>query len=403
MLDRKNILSIIGREAPLFEEDLDRWGQDLDLAISGSRILIVGGAGSIGSAVVRETFTRKPKTLHVIDSSENNLAELVRDLRSSAGYIPGDFRCFCFDVLGTEFPAFMQAMNSDFGGYDYVLNFAALKHVRSEKDPFTLMRLIDVNVFATLKTVQAAAECGAKKFFCVSTDKATNPVNMMGASKRIMECFLAREGEDLPVSTARFANIAFSDGSLPFSWTQRLAKSQPLVAPRDIKRYFITDAEGALLCLFSLVFGHNREIFFPKLSAGLRLTTFADVAKRFLEHKGLTPVEVNSEDEARARVAELSATGRWPCFFPETDTTGEKDFEEFYTTREQVNWDRYHELAVVQNQVVVGSEQLQAFEHGVRNLRTKQQWTKRDLVALFKGVLPEFDHVEKGKYLDGKM
>ena len=239
-----SLLNIVGRDAPLFEEDLRTHEAELTQLIAGSRFLVIGGAGSIGGAVVRELFARNPRALHVIDTSENNLAELVRDLRSSLGYIDGEFHAYCFDGLGPEFAAFAQQALRQGTPYDYVLNFSALKHVRSEKDPFTLMRLIDVNVMLTKKLLEFAKAGGARKFFCVSTDKAANPVNMMGGSKRIMEMFLLGEQSATAVSTARFANVAFSDGSLPHAWTERIKKRQPLAAPNDIRRYFVTGQEG---------------------------------------------------------------------------------------------------------------------------------------------------------------
>jgi FlaA1/EpsC-like NDP-sugar epimerase len=269
--------------------------------------------------------------LHVVDLSENNLAELVRDLRSSLGYIKGDFRAFALDCGGEEYDAMVAAS----GPYDYVLNFSALKHVRSEKDPFTLMRMVRVNVLNTDRIVRQAAAMNARKHFCVSTDKASNPVNMMGASKRIMEMFLMRRADEVPISTARFANVAFSDGSLPHSWTLRVGKRQPLAAPDDVRRYFVTDAEGALLCLMSTFFGGNRDVFFPKLSEKLHLERFSEIARRYLRSLGYEPYECATEEEARARVDELAARRRWPCYFFKSDTTGEKDFEEFYTDQER--------------------------------------------------------------------
>lgn len=397
------LLEIVGRSAPLFEEDLRRHEVELSELIANSRFLIVGGAGSIGGAVVRELFSRNPQALHVIDSSENNLAELVRDIRSSLGYIEGDFRAYCFDALGAEFAAFAkQALTQD-KAYDYVLNFSALKHVRSEKDPFTLMRLIDVNIFLTRKLLEFAQQCGAKKFFCVSTDKAANPVNMMGGSKRIMEMFLLGDDSSTSVSTARFANVAFSDGSLPHAWTQRMLKRQPLSAPNDIRRYFVTGQEGAQLCLFSILQGRDREIYFPKLSPRLHLITFASMAERYLQSIGYEPYVCDTEDEARRRVDELAAKRQWPCYFFATDTTGEKDFEEFYTDSEQVDWERYAEMGVVRNDAVAESGQLQRFAEHIADLRRSQQWTKEDLLQAFGELLPNFAHKETGKSLDNRM
>ncbi len=240
-----NILNLIGRNQLLFNHDISSHESALIEIVSSSRFLVIGGAGSIGQAVTKEIFKRKPLKLHVVDISENNMVELVRDIRSSFGYIDGDFQTFALDIGTIEYDAFIEAD----GEYDYVLNLSALKHVRSEKDPYTLMRMIQVNIFNTDKTIQQSIKKGAKKYFCVSTDKAANPVNMMGASKRIMELYLMRESAGIPISTARFANVAFSDGSLLHGFNQRTLKRQPIVAPNDIKRYFVTPEESGELCL----------------------------------------------------------------------------------------------------------------------------------------------------------
>lgn len=403
LLADESILGWIGRQEPLFQEDLRRHGTGIDEEIARSSFLVVGGAGSIGGAVVRELFARSPRRLHVVDISENNLAELVRDLRSSLGYATDDFHAYCLDALGLEFDAFADEASASGQGYDYVLNFSALKHVRSEKDPYTLMRLLDVNVFLTRKLLEFARRVGSKKFFCVSTDKAANPVNMMGGSKRIMEMFLIGHGGPTDVSTARFANVAFSDGSLPHAWTQRLAKGQPIAAPSDVRRYFVTAREGAQLCLFSILQGADREIYFPKLSPRLHLMTFAEMAERFLRSQGWEPFHCQTEDEARGRVAELSAAGRWPCYFFPSDTTGEKDFEEFFTDREQVDWGRYHELGVVRNEAVAEPAALDRFAAAVTAMRDRRRWTKAGLLEAFGELLPDFAHQETGKYLDNRM
>ena len=393
------MLNIIGREDGLFAEDLARHGEQIDRLVAESRFLVVGGAGSIGGAVVKELFRRGPALLHVADVNENNLAELVRDLRSSIGYIDGEFKAFAIDCLGPEF----DAMCSAAGGYDYVLNFSALKHVRSEKDPFTLMRMIDVNIFGTERTVEAALRLGARKFFCVSTDKAANPVNMMGASKRIMEMYLARASQKIPVSTARFANVAFSNGSLPFSWTQRIQKRQPIVAPRDIRRYFVTEQEGALLCLFSAMTGENGDVFFPRLSEKLHLITFAEMAERYLQSIGYEPVPCESEQQARELAGILPAQGKWPVFFIDSDTTGEKDFEEFYTSAEEVDWKRFHDIGVIEGNTCWDDAVVGHFTHEISRMRSAGHWQKTDLVTLFNQTLDSFNHSETGKYLDQKM
>ena len=394
-----NILKLIGRTEPLFEHDVSSRDNELKELVSESRFLVIGGAGSIGQAVTREIFKRKPQALHVVDISENNMVELVRDIRSTLGYIDGDFRTFAIDCGGLEFQALMNA-NTD---YDYVLNLSALKHVRSEKDPFTLMRLIQVNILNTIKTIQMARDKNAKKYFCVSTDKAANPVNMMGASKRIMEMFLMRESETIPISTARFANVAFSDGSLLHGFNQRFSKQQPISAPNDVRRYFVTPQESGELCLMSCLLGENRDIFFPKLSEQLDLTTFSDIAERYIQNLGYEPYHCSSEEEARECSQELISSKLWPCYFFKSDTSGEKDFEEFFTDREELDMDRFKNLGVIKNKENYDGAQLDNFLNAIESLRGGYAWEKAPLIDLFNEMIPDFDHKETGKYLDGRM
>ncbi|MCG5497808.1 UDP-N-acetylglucosamine 4,6-dehydratase [Ectothiorhodospira variabilis] len=394
-----NVLDLIGRSEPLFDVDIQGHEAELSSLVQGGRFLVIGGAGSIGQAVVREIFKRHPRVLHVVDISENNMVELVRDIRSTLGYIEGDFRTFAIDCGGVEFEAFMRWS----GGYDYILNLSALKHVRSEKDPFTLMRMVDVNILNTRRTLSYAREQGSEKYFCVSTDKAANPVNMMGASKRIMEMFLMRESAHLPISMARFANVAFSDGSLLHGFNQRLAKSQPISAPRDVRRYFVTPQESGELCLMSCLLGGNRDIFFPKLSEKLHLITFAEIAVKYLRARGYEPQVCETEDEARGRAAELIPTGRWPCYFFDSDTTGEKDFEEFFTDREVLDMERFASVGVIRNEAVFDADRLGWFEARIGELKEAGVWDKPDLVALFNEMIPDFAHKETGRYLDGRM
>ena len=394
-----SILSLIGREKELFTTDIQYKQQELHDIVSTSRFLVLGGAGSIGQAVVKEIFKRNPQKLHVVDISENNLVELVRDIRSSFGYINGDFQTFALDIGSIEYDAFFKAD----GQFDYVLNLSALKHVRSEKDPYTLMRMIDVNIFNTDKTLQQSINTGIKKYFCVSTDKAANPVNMMGASKRIMEMFLMRRSLEVDISTARFANVAFSDGSLLHGFNQRLEKRQPIVAPNDIKRYFVTPQESGELCLMSCIFGENRDIFFPKLSANLHLISFADIAIKYLEQKGFEPVLCDSEDEARELAKILPQQGKWPCLFTGSDTTGEKDFEEFFTDAEVLDMQRFSNLGVIKNKPVFNAELLAEFEDNIGSMKAELAWDKEAIIDLFFKMLPDFGHKETGKYLDGKM
>ena len=394
-----NILNLIGRNAPLFHEDINLLEGHLVSAVSQGRFLVIGAAGSIGQSVTREIFKRDPKALHVVDISENNMVELVRDLRSTVGYGNGEFKTFALDCGSVEFEALMK----NEGPYDYVFNLSALKHVRSESDPYTLMRMIMVNIFNTIKTLQLAKEMGAKKYFCVSTDKAANPVNMMGASKRIMEMFLMRESVTQDISMARFANVAFSDGSLLHGFNQRFTKKQPFSAPNDVRRYFVTPQESGELCLLSGLLGNNRDIFFPKLSEKLHLITFSEIAVRYLRERGYEPYECESEDEARDRAEELIANKQWPCYFFNSDTTGEKDFEEFFTDNENLDMERFETVGVIKNQPDFDENKLDDFMNGIEALREKGTWTKDDIVKLYFGLLPEFAHKETGKYLDQRM
>lgn len=396
---KTSVLKLIGRERELFNEDVDTHQEELIQKVCASRFLVLGGAGSIGQAVTKEIFKRNPKKLHVIDISENNLVELVRDIRSSFGYIDGDFQTFALDIGSIEYDAFIEAD----GKYDYVLNLSALKHVRSEKDPYTLMRMIDVNIFNTDKTIGQSVEKGVKKYFCVSTDKAANPVNMMGASKRIMEMFLMRRSEQIDISTARFANVAFSDGSLLHGFDKRIEKKQPIVAPNDVKRYFVIPKESGELCLMSCIFGENRDIFFPKLSENLHLISFAEIAVRYLEEKGFEPYLCETEEEARGLMDTLPSQGKWPCLFTKSDTTGEKDFEEFYTANEILDMNRFKNLGIIKNELFVEADKLEMFESFITSLKAAKKWNKEEIVNMFYKMIPNFGHKETGKYLDSKM
>jgi len=357
----KDVLSLIGRNKELFIEDIDAVGSDLYNKVSTSSFLVIGGAGSIGQAVTKEIFKRNPKKLHVVDISENNLVELVRDIRSSLGYIDGEFATFALDIGSVEYDAFIK---SD-GEYDYVLNLSALKHVRSEKDPYTLMRMINTNIFYTVKTIQQSVNSGVKKYFCVSTDKAANPVNMMGASKRIMELFAVRESRDIDISMARFANVAFSDGSL--------------------------------------LHGFNQRVFFPKLSEDLHLITFADIATKYLKGMGYEPYLCTTEEEARKRILDLPQEGKWPCLFTKSDTTGEKDFEEFFTDKETLDMIKFEKLGIIKSELQFDEKSLDAFERVISQMKDNKSWEKAEIVAEFKKLIPDFGHKETGRYLDGKM
>jgi FlaA1/EpsC-like NDP-sugar epimerase len=265
------------------------------------------------------------------------------------------------------------------------------------------MRLIDVNIFKTIKTLKMARDFGAKKYFCVSTDKAANPVNMMGGSKRIMELFLMRESESMNISMARFANVAFSDGSLLHGFNQRFAKQQPISAPTDVLRYFLTPQESGELCLLSCIFGSNRDIFFPKLSEDLDLSSFSVIAQKYISQLGFTPHICESEDDARDNAQQLISNKKWPCYFFESNTTGEKGYEEFYTGDEALDLNRFSGIGVISNALSYSDSLLDNFSQAIRGFAESGKYEKSDIVREFQRVLPNFAHIETGRYLDGRM
>lgn len=395
-----NIAEIIGRSGTLFEADTTAHRDRISDAVRGARVLVLGGAGSIGKEVTGEIFQRNPAALHVMDISENNLVELVRTLRSSLGYTSGETRFLPLDMGSLEAQAFFNSQPA----YDYVLNLAAMKHVRSEKDEFSLMRMIKVNILDTGDTLRLARSGKARKYFAVSTDKAKNPANLMGATKRVMEDVLFVDEDATKVSTARFANVAFSDGSLLHGFRQRLMLRQPIAAPRDVRRYFMTGQEAGLLCLSALTLGQSREIFFPKLDSASQLTTFSDIARRFLANHGYEAVEIASEEEARGRMEELSRQKRWPCHFSMSDTAGEKPFEEFYSETDRTDMDRFHDIGVVTRSAgEVDRTRLDRFLQGVSALRSAGTWTKRNLVTAIQDACPDLSHLDSDHFLDEKM
>ena len=393
------IINFLDRRSSLFESDVSDNELALSEIISRSSFMVIGGAGSIGQAVVKEVFKRNPKKLHVVDISENNLVELVRDLRSEIGYIDGEFKTFAIDCGSVEFKKLIK----EGAKYDYFFNLSALKHVRSESNEFSLMRMIQVNILNTITTIDDAISHSAKKYFCVSTDKAANPVNMMGASKRIMEKFLIQKGSEVDISTARFANVAFSDGSLLHGFNQRFLKRQPISAPNDVERYFITPKESGELCMLSCLLGKNKDIFFPKLDENLDLIRFDDIAIKYLNEKGYEPYSCQSEDEARNRAEELIKKKKWPCYFFKSDTTGEKGYEEFFTSQENTDLDLFKTIGIVKNDIDFNDSILDQFLTDISHMRSKGKWTKIEIVSIFNRTLENFNHLEKNKYLDDRM
>ena len=395
----KSDLYMIGRGKELFNRDVKTLEGKLQEIVGSSNFLIIGAAGTIGQAVTIEIAKRGPKSVHLVDLNENLLVELVRELRSRKGASDLDLSTYCIDINGAEF----EKLFAEIGQIDYVLNLSALKHVRSEQDEYTLMRMVNTNIFGSRKVAELSKHYGVKKYFCVSTDKATNPVNMMGASKRIMELFLHKESDDLPISMARFANVAFSNGSLLDGFEQRVKKYQPISAPNDVKRYFITQKEAGELCMLSCLFGGSREVYFPKHGDELKLTSFTQIARNFLKVKGFEVLECLSEQEARDACSNIDKSKRWPCYFFESDTTGEKDFEEFYSSQEEVDFDCFENIGIIKNNFDVDKEVLMKFESNLRQMYDNRKWSRADLINQFKLVLDNFEHKETGKFLNLRM
>lgn len=382
----------------LFDDDINKLKTEIDKIVRSSTFLIVGAAGSIGQAVAAEIFAHTPKSLVLVDISENNLVECIRNLRSTEINSVTDLRTYALDVNSNEFDQFMEFE----GGFDYILNLSAMKHVRSEKDPFTLSRLIDTNIFNAVKLADIAISTNAKKYFCVSTDKAANPVNMMGASKKIMELFLSDKAKYLDISLARFANVAFSDGSLLHGFDQRFLKNQPFSVPDDIQRYFLSKKESGQLCLLSTLFGKNRELFIPKATNKLKLIKFKDIAQEYLSRKGFKSRAFDTENEAKQNISIIFEKKEWPCYFFKSDTTGEKPFEEFTTSAERLNEPRFSAVDTLTILPASNKFKLVEFEASINQIRTSGV-NKMDFVRAFEELIPDFQHNELGRNLDEKM
>ena len=337
-----DIYNILGRTENIFQSELDTYEKLMEDIITSSKFLVIGGAGSIGSAVCEILISFSPKKLHVVDISENNLVELVRKLRSRPQFVCEDFDIYAIDYCSDIFQKYIKT-HSDF---DYILNLAALKHVRSEKDEYTLLRMIETNIFSVQKLKCNLLANKVKNIFCVSTDKAANPANLMGASKKLMEQYLFQSNE-IVSSSARFANVAFSDGSLLHGFKKRLETRQPISIPINIQRFFMTPEEAGYLCIFSCLLGEHGDIFAPKVSESVKLTYFKDILEKFLEINGYMPVYLKSEKEAKEYFLLEHENHHWPCLEFRSDTTGEKEYEEFYTESESRDVKRFDNIDVI--------------------------------------------------------
>ena len=402
MLNIEKFISqhVTHRQHSLFASDIQNHYKEIESEVKGHSLLVIGGAGSIGSSFIKALLPFKPSKLVVIDLNENGLAELVRDIRSTNGlYVPDEFRCY---TLNFADPIFERIFREE-KGFDIVANFSAHKHVRSEKDRYSVQALIENNDIKAKKLMDLLTVYPPKHFFCVSTDKAANPVNIMGASKRIMEDLVMAYNKYFKVTTARFANVAFSNGSLPDGWIHRLQKRQPLAAPSDVKRYFVSPEESGQICMLACILGNGGEIFFPKLNED-KMLTFSSICDDFLKAEGFTKKECVSDAEAKKYAAQMEYNNdTYPVFYFQSDTTGEKAYEEFYVPGETINMERFKTLGVVEETTHRPMQEVNAFFEKLEGIFHKDDFTKTEVVEAIKEFIPNFEHEEKGKNLDQKM
>jgi FlaA1/EpsC-like NDP-sugar epimerase len=392
--------NITFRMESMFLNDLLRFHQELENEIKGKSVLVIGGAGTIGASFIRALLPFQPAKLVVVDISENGLTELTRDIRSTAGlFVPEDYRTYPLNYADPIFEKIFRNEN----GFDIVANFSAHKHVRSEKDQYSVQALLENNVLKARKLLDLLVEFPPQHFFCVSTDKAANPVNIMGCSKKAMEEMIMTYSKKFKITTARFANVAFSNGSLLAGFIERLMKKQPLSAPSDVKRYFVSPEESGQICLLACILGKSGEIFFPKLDA-TQMITFSYIADQFLKEMKYNIKECSTEEEARAYAANMSDESRtYPVYYFTSDTTGEKDYEEFYIPGEQINISRFNSLGVIEEYPCRPIESIDHFFHQLTTLFAQPNFQKGEIVEVLKEFIPNFQHEEKGKNLDSKM
>ena len=396
------------RPVSMFQADIEANRETLEREIAGRKVCVIGGAGSIGSSFIRAVLRFRPQSVVVVDLNENGLAELVRDVRSTDGlYVPDEFRCY---TLNFADPIFERIFREE-RGFDIVANFSAHKHVRSEKDRYSVQALIENNDIKARRLMDLLAQYPPRHFFCVSTDKAANPVNIMGASKRIMEDLVMAYCQYFPVTTARFANVAFSNGSLPDGWLHRVQRLQPLAAPSDVKRYFVSPEESGQICMLACILGNGGEVFFPKLGED-QMLTFSSICDDFVKAEGFTKKECSSDAEAKAYAAEMKKAVvehvetqalKYPTVYFKSDTTGEKAYEEFYVPGEKLDMDRFSSLGVVQQTVRHTKEEVDTFFTHLESIFASEDFTKAEVVEAIKRFIPNFEHEEKGKNLDSKM
>ena len=399
-LDKFITDSVTFRPVSMFAPDIEANREPLSQEIRGKKVCVIGGAGSIGSSFIKAVLRFEPASVVVVDLNENGLAELVRDVRSTQGlYVPDEFRCY---TLNFADPIFERIFREE-KGFDIVANFSAHKHVRSEKDRYSVQALIENNDIKAKKLMDLLTVYPPKHFFCVSTDKAANPVNIMGASKRIMEDLVMAYNKYFKVTTARFANVAFSNGSLPDGWIHRLQKKQPLAAPSDVKRYFVSPEESGQICMLACILGKSGEVFFPKLGED-QMLTFSSICDKFVKAEGFTKKECGSDAEAKQYASDMSyGNTTYPVVYFKSDTTGEKAYEEFYVPGEKIDMERFLALGVVEQTTRHEMSEVNDFFEKLEGIFSKENFTKAQIIEAIKEFVPNFEHEEKGKNLDSKM
>lgn len=402
MINLKQFIAdhVINRQQSMFSEDIRANKETLQKEIENKSVCVIGGAGSIGSSFIKAILPFRPSKLIVIDLNENGLAELTRDLRSTYGmYVPEEYRTY---TLNFADPIFARIFREE-KGFDIVANFSAHKHVRSEKDKYSVQALIENNDIKAKKLMDLLCEFPPQHFFCVSTDKAANPVNIMGASKRVMEDMIMAYSKKFPVTTARFANVAFSNGSLPDGWVARIMKQQPLASPSDVKRYFVSTEESGQICMLACILGNSGEVFFPKLREE-QMITFSSFCDKFIETLGYKQHQCYSDEEAKKFASERKEDDKeYPVVYFRSDTTGEKDYEEFYIPGEKINMDRFSSLGVIEESKHRPMNEIEEFYNKLETIFANENFTKAEIVEALKEFLPNFEHEEKGKNLDQKM
>lgn len=402
MLNLKQFIAdhVINRQASMFAADIEANKDTLRQEIENKSVCVVGGAGSIGSSFIRAVLPFKPAKLVVIDLNENGLAELTRDLRSTYGmYVPQEYRTY---TLSFADPIFERIFREE-KGFDIFANFSAHKHVRSEKDKYSVQALIENNDIKAKHLLDLLTIYPPKHFFCVSTDKAANPVNIMGASKRIMEDMIMAYTTKFKVTTARFANVAFSNGSLPDGWIQRVMKKQPLAAPSDVKRYFVSPEESGQICMLACILGKNGEIFFPKLGEK-QMLTFSAICDEYIKSLGCEKKQFATDEEAKEFADSMPYNNKeYPTVYFSSDTTGEKAYEEFYVSGEKPNMDRFQSLGVIEDVKKRSMQEIEGFFHEIEAIFSQPTFTKEEVVKAIQSFIPNFEHEEKGKNLDQKM